>query len=184
MSHIREVWMLVGPLNAGFRSISQTFYRATIPWWVDQRQVLADTSIESSFQDIVLSCLMLLSCACHFFWEQHSKYCIVEFTATLVCFLLNWSRQYSIKWSSNLDGLLFRQRLTSIPQFLNMINFCPNIWFIENLKCQQFHFEIFHIFKEPLFRTVWPYWYECWRILRDFCWLSKKCGFATFPKYS
>ena len=26
----------------------------------------------------------------HFFQEQPSKYCIVEFTATFVCFLLNW----------------------------------------------------------------------------------------------
>ena len=118
MSHIREVWMLAWPLNAGFRSISQTFYRATIPWWVDQRQVLADISIESSFQDIVLSCLMLLSCACHFFWEQHSKYCIVEFTATLVCLFLNWSRQYSIKWRLGRPVISTKVDLyTSISQY-------------------------------------------------------------------
>ena len=29
--------------------------------------------------------------------------------------------------------------------FLNMINLCPNIWFIKNSKCQQF----FHLKKEP-----------------------------------
>ena len=65
MSDIREVWMLAWPLNTGFRSVSQKIFRATISWWVDQRQVLADISFESSFQDIVLSCLLLLSCACY-----------------------------------------------------------------------------------------------------------------------
>ena len=40
----------------------------------------------------------------HFFWELPSKYCIVEFTAIFVCFLLSWSRRYSMKWSSNFDG--------------------------------------------------------------------------------
>ena len=74
--------------------------------------------------------------------------------------------------------------------FSNMINLCPNIWFIKNSKCQQFVFwkrsrqktQIFHIFKGPLFRNGWPYWYEFWRILRDSCGLSKKCGFATLPE--
>ena len=40
----------------------------------------------------------------HFFWEWPSKYCIVEVTAIFVCFLLSWSRRYSMKWSSNFDG--------------------------------------------------------------------------------
>ena len=40
----------------------------------------------------------------HFFWELPSKYCIVEITAIFVCFLLNWFRRYSMKWSSNFDG--------------------------------------------------------------------------------
>ena len=40
----------------------------------------------------------------HFFWEQSSKYCNVELTAVFVCLLLSWSRQYSMKWSSNFDG--------------------------------------------------------------------------------
>ena len=74
--------------------------------------------------------------------------------------------------------------------FSNMIKLCPNIWFIKNSKFQQFVFwkrsrqktQIFHIFKGPLFRNGWPYWYEFWRILRDSCGLSKKCGFATFPE--
>ena len=40
----------------------------------------------------------------HFFWGQPSKYCISEFTAIFVSLLLSWSRQYSMKWSSNFDG--------------------------------------------------------------------------------
>ena len=42
--------------------------------------------------------------------------------------------------------------------------------------------QIIHIFKGLLFRNGQPHWYECWRVLRDFCGLSKKCGFATFPE--
>ena len=63
-------------------------------------------------------------------------------------------------------------------------------WFIKSSKYQQFLFwkknskkpQIFHVFKGPLFRNGWPYWYECWRVLRNSCGLSKKCGFAAFPK--
>ena len=40
----------------------------------------------------------------------------------------------------------------------------------------------FSFLKSQLFRNGWPYWYECWCVLRDFCELSKKCGFATFTK--
>ena len=128
----------------------------------------------------------------HLFREQPSKCCIVEFTAIFVCLLLSWSRRYSMKWSSNFDGPAhnFNNRWSLYLNFPNMINLCPNIWFIKNSKCQQFVFwkrsrqktQIFHIFKGPLFRNGWPYWYEFWRILRDSCGLSKKCGFATFPE--
>ena len=37
----------------------------------------------------------------HFFWELPSKYCIAQFTAIFVCFLLSWFRRRSMKWSSN-----------------------------------------------------------------------------------
>ena len=126
----------------------------------------------------------------HFLWERPSKYCIVELTVVLVCLLLSWSRRYSMKWSSNLDGSYFNNSWPLYLNFSNMINLCPNIWFIKNSKCQQFfHLKkeppkkiVFHIFKRLLFRNGQPYWYECWRVLRDFCGLSKKCGFATFPE--
>ena len=112
----------------------------------------------------------------HFFWEQPSKYCIAEFTAIFVCLLLSWSRRYSTKWSSNFDGPWPLYLI-----FLNIINLCLNIWFIKNSECSQF----FHLKKEPpkehkffifrrlLFRNGQPYWYECWRILREFFGFSK-----------
>ena len=83
MSDIREVWKH-WPLKDGFRSISQKFYRTTILWWVEQKTTnLFDR---------------------HFFRERLSKYCIVELTDVFVCLLSSWSRQNSMKWSSNFDG--------------------------------------------------------------------------------
>ena len=82
-SDIREVWKH-WPLKDGFRSISQKFYRTTILWWVEQKTTnLFDR---------------------HFFRERLSKYCIVELTDVFVCLLSSWSRQYSMKRSSNFDG--------------------------------------------------------------------------------
>ena len=52
-------------------------YRTAILWWVDQ------------------------TFSRHFFREKPSNYCITEFTTIFVCVLLNWSRWYSMKWSSN-----------------------------------------------------------------------------------
>ena len=37
----------------------------------------------------------------YFFWEEPSKYYIVEFTAVSVSLLLSWSRRYLTKWNSN-----------------------------------------------------------------------------------
>ena len=115
ISDIREVWKC-WPLRDDFCSISQKFYRIAILWWVNR----------------------------NFFWEQTSKYCIVEFTASFVCWLLSWS---------------FGKGATKKTQ-------------------------IFHIFKKLLFRNGQPYWYECWRVLRDFYGFSKRCGLQLFPKYS
>ena len=129
MSDIRKVWKC-WPLKDGFHSISQNFYRAAILWWVDQKfKLLADISFES--------CL--------------SKYCSVEFTTIFVCFLLNWSRRYSIKWTSTTCN--FNNNWPLYLNFSNMIKLCPNIWFIKNLKFQQYLFwkrspqktQIFHI---------------------------------------
>ena len=127
----------------------------------------------------------------HFFWEHPSKYCIAEFSAIFVCLLLSWSRRHLIKWSCNFDGPWFQHSWLLYLIFLNMKNLCPNMWFIKNSKCQQFFYlkkeppkkpQVFNIFKGLLFHNRLPYWYECWRLLRDFCELSKKCGFATFPE--
>ena len=71
MSGIREVWKY-WPLKDGFRLISQKLYKMAD--FVEDRpksfKLLADIS----------------------FWGQPSKYCIAEFTAIFVCFLLSWSR--------------------------------------------------------------------------------------------
>ena len=87
-SDIREVWKY-WPLKDGFRSISQKFHRIAILWWVEQKP--------SNFFDR------------HFFREWPSKYCIAKLTAVFVCFLLIWSRRYSMKRSSNFDGPQFQQ---------------------------------------------------------------------------
>ena len=71
----------------------------------------------------------------HFFWEQPSKYCIAEFTAIFVCLLLSWSRRYSTSTTRN-----FYNNWPTYLNFSNMINLCPNIWFIKNSRCQQFVF--------------------------------------------
>ena len=42
--------------------------------------------------------------------------------------------------------------------------------------------QIFQVFKSPLFRNEWPYWYKCWRVLRGFCGHSEKCCFVAFPE--
>ena len=126
----------------------------------------------------------------NFFWERPSKYCIVELTAVSMCLLLSWSRRYSMKWSSNLGGSYFNNSWPLYLNFSNMINLCPNIWFIKNSKCQYFFLkkgppketQIFHISRGPLFRNGWAYWSEYWRVLRDFCGFSKKCCFTTFPE--
>ena len=81
MSDIREVWKYC-PVKDGFWSISKKFYRAICGRWTKHLQTFSR----------------------HFFREQPSKYCIVEFTAIFVCLILSWSRWYSMKWSSNFDG--------------------------------------------------------------------------------
>ena len=42
--------------------------------------------------------------------------------------------------------------------------------------------QIFHVFKESLFRNGQPYRYECSSVLREFCGLSKMHCFAAFLK--
>ena len=125
-----------------------------------------------------------------FFLEWLSTYCIVEFTAIFMCCLLRWSKRY--QWNKVATSLArdFNNSWPLYLNFSNMINLCPNIWFIKNSKCHQFLFwkrrrqktKFLNIFQRPSFCKWWSYWYECWRVLRDFCELSKKCGFGTFPE--
>ena len=120
------------------------------------------------------------------------KIVLAELTAIFVCLLLSWSRRYSMKWSSNLDGSYFNNSWPLYLNFSNMINLCPNIWFIKNSKCQQFVFwkrsrqktQIFHIFKGPLFRNGWPYWYDVDVFWETSVGFLKSVVLQLFPKYS
>ena len=125
-----------------------------------------------------------------FFLERPSTYCIVEFTAIFMFCLLRWSKRY--QWNKVATSLArdFNNSWPLYLNFSNMINLWPNIWFIKNSKCHQFLFwkrrrqktKFLNIFKGPSVCNGWSYWYECWRVLRDFWELSKKCGFGTFPE--
>ena len=89
ISDICELWKY-WPLEDGFRSISQKFCRASILWGVDQKTstFLVDISFESGLQNILLSNLLLFSCACikliyntsHKLWDQppspHDQCCL------------------------------------------------------------------------------------------------------------
>ena len=118
MSDIRKVWEY-WPLKDGFRSISQKFYRVAILWWVDQKfKLLSDISFESRIQYIALSSLELFSCISYYVDLDDIQWNEVA-TST--------ARNFNNSWPPYLN-------------FWNMINLCPNIWFIKNSKCQQFFF--------------------------------------------
>ena len=161
MSDIREVWKY-WPLKNGWLSLNFAHILQGCHFVVGEPKnfkLLADISFEGSLQNTVLPSLMLFLCVCY------------EVTTST-------ARNFNNSWPLYLN-------------FWNMINLSPIFWFIQNSKCQQFFFvekttakkaQIFHIFKGLLFRNGWPYWHECWRALRDFCGLSKKCGFTIFPE--
>ena len=86
-------------------------------------KLLADISFESSLQNTLLPSLLLFSCACYYVDLDNIQWNEVA-TST--------ARNFNNSWPLYLI-------------FLNIINLCPNIWFIKNLKCQQF----FHLKKEP-----------------------------------
>ena len=125
-----------------------------------------------------------------FFLERPSTYCIVEFTAIFMFCLLRWSKRY--QWNKVATSLArdFNNSWHLYLNFSNMIKLWPNIWFMKNSKCHQFLFwkrrrqktKFLNIFKGPSFCNGWSYWYEWWRVLRDFYELSKECGFGTFPR--
>ena len=146
----------------------QFFKKITGPLFCGEwiKRLLTDISFESGLQNFVLSSLLLFP-----------------------CYLVDLD---DIQWNEVASSTT-RNFINSWPlhlNFLNMANLCPNISFIKNKKCDQFFFEKravkktknFHIFKGSSFCNGEPYCYECWRVLRDFCGLSNKCCFATFPK--
>ena len=133
-------------------------------------QILRDIDFDSGFQNIVLSNLLLFLCVCY----------------------INWSRWYSINEITNLTARNFNSSRLLYHYFSKMSNFFPNIRFINNSNCKKFLFwrkshqktPIFRLFKGILFCNGRLYWYEWWRVLRNFCRLSQKCSFVTFPKLS
>ena len=113
-----------------------------------------------------------------FFRYSLSKNCIVEFTAVFVCLLLSWSSRHSMKWSSNFDGPWFQQLLTPIPPFFKYGKFLPKYLIQQKFKMSPIFIlnkkppkktQMFHFFQGLLFRNEWLYWFERWRVLRDFC---------------
>ena len=127
--------------------------------------------------------LFLFLFTTHFFDFQKfvlssiSNYCI-----NVVRLVLSWSSWYSIK-RSTLTTCNFNSSWLLYLSFSNI----TNIWNMKNWKSQQFFFEIKEQPKSTInvisfFCIRKPYWYGCWRVLRDFCRLSKKFSFAFFPK--
>ena len=114
-------------------------------------------------------------------------YCCFYVFVTLI-----WSRWYSINEVTNLTARNFNSSRLLYHYFSKMSNFFPNIRFINNSNCKKFWFWrkshqktlIFRLFKGILFCNGRLYWYEWWRVLRNFCRLSQKCSFVTFPKLS
>ena len=88
------------------------------PSVVENCKLSAHISFESGLQNSALPSLMLFSSAC--FWVD-----------------LN-----DIQWNEVVTSTArgFNNSKPLHLNFSNMINLCPNIWFIENSKCQQFLF--------------------------------------------
>ena len=82
-------------------------------------KLLADISFQSGLQNVVLSTLLLFSCACYQVDLDDIKQS--ELATFITC-------NFNISWP-----LYF--------YFSNVINLCPNFWFIINSKYQQFLFE-------------------------------------------
>ena len=126
-------------------------------------KLLAEIYFESSLQNAVLSSLLLFLCACYYVDEVA--------TSTAPNFKYSWPL-YLI--------------------FVNMINLCPNIWFIENSKCQQFFHlrkkppkkQIFHIFKRLLFCNGQPIDMNVDVFWETSVGFLKSVVFQQFPIYS
>ena len=116
MSDICEVWKYE-QLKDGFRSISQKLFqgRHFVVGGTRNFKLLSDISFDSGFQKIILSSLQLFLCACYLGDIQWNK------VAT------SMARNFNNIW------LLYLH-------LSNMLNLCPNIWFIKNSECQQLLF--------------------------------------------
>ena len=123
MSDVCKVWKY-WPLKDDFCSISQKFLQGHfVVGGPKNFKLLADISFESGLQNTALPSLMLFLCSCYYVDLDDIQWNEVA-TSTV--------RNFNNSWPLYLI-------------FLNMINLCPNIWFIKNSKCQQF----FHLKKEP-----------------------------------
>ena len=81
-------------------------------------KLFPDISFDGGFQKILLSILPLFSCGCY---QVNLDDIQLNEVAT------STARNFNNSW------LLYLR-------FSNMINLCPNFWFIKNSKCQQFWF--------------------------------------------
>ena len=71
--------------------------------------------------------------------------------------------------------------IINLSQIFDSVEIAIPVTFIlekESPKNTNFSFFL----KEPLFRNGWLFSHECWRLVRDFCGLPKRCSFTTIPK--
>ena len=115
MSDNREVWKY-WPLKDVFCLISQKklqgcHFAVGRP---KNFKLLADISFETGPQNIVLSSLLMFLCACY------------------------WVDLDDIQWNEVVTSMArnFNNSWPLYLNFSNMINVCPNIWFVKNSKCQ------------------------------------------------
>ena len=119
-SHLKCLMIMkFGNRKDGFHSISKIFLKGRLLWWVDWKvKFLQDISFDNGFHKIVLSSLLLFSCAFYkvdlgnIQWKQVT-------TST--------TRNFDNNWPLYLN-------------FSNMINLCPNIWFKKIQNVRKFYF--------------------------------------------
>ena len=130
-------------------------------------KLLADISFERSLQNSVLSSLLLFLCACY-----HVDLDDIQWNGVAT----STARNFNNSWPLQLT-------------FSNMINLCPNIWFIKNSKCQQYFLEKgaaknTQILQRAVIRNGWPYLHDVdvfWGTSTGFL---KSVVLQLFPKYS
>ena len=83
--------------------------------WTKIFKLLADISFDSSLQNTALPSLLLFLCACY------------------------WIDPDNIQWNEVTTSTAhnFNNNCHLYLNFSNMINLCPNIWFMKSSKCQE-----------------------------------------------